>query len=138
MKQKLNTILLIDDNQPTNFFHQLVVKKADCTENCLAFQSAIEALEFLKTEKDGKYPQPDLIFLDINMPGMNGWEFLEHYNQLETSQQGKVVLVMLTTSVNPDDKKRAESLENISGFMNKHLTVEKLEEEIKKHFPDRL
>jgi CheY-like chemotaxis protein len=138
MKEKLNTILLIDDNQPTNFFHELVVKKADCAKECIAFQSGIEALEYLKTRVNGDYPQPDLIFLDINMPAMNGWEFLEEYNQLDKNQQGKVVVVMLTTSINPDDKEKASSIVEISGFMNKPLTVEMLNEEIKKHFPEKL
>lgn len=136
MKKKLNTILLIDDSEPTNFLHKIVVDDANCADECVSFLSAIEALEYLKTAKEGKFPQPDLIFLDINMPLMNGWEFIEEYNKLEDNQKGGVVVVMLTTSLNLDDKDKADTINKIAGFMNKPLTEEMLLKEIKNHFPE--
>lgn len=133
MNQKLNCILLIDDDEATNVFHRLVIEEADCAEQVIAVQSGKAALEYLISEENGKHPQPDLIFLDINMPGMNGWEFLEAYEQLDATQKGKIMIVMLTTSLNPDDEQRARGYQTITDFKSKPLTVEMLHELIKAH-----
>ena len=134
MRQKLNCILLIDDSEPTNFLHKKIIGKADCANKCVAFESAEKALHYLKSEENGHYPQPDLIFLDINMPRMNGWEFLEHYKKLPLAQQGKIVVVMLTTSLNPDDKKTAVNNGYLDDFINKPLTVDRLNNVLTKYF----
>ncbi|MRI00348.1 response regulator [Kriegella sp. EG-1] len=134
MNPFLKTVLLIDDDEATNFIHRMVIKNMNCTENIIIKENGIEALTYLTTAVDGKYPQPDLIFLDINMPAMDGWEFLEEYKNLDENQLAKTVIVMLTTSLNPDDRNRANEINGISGFMSKPLTEELLEELLKKHF----
>jgi len=134
MRALLKTILLIDDDEATNFIHQMVIKQVGCTENVVVKENGAEALEYLTSSIDGKYPQPDLILLDINMPRMDGWEFLEEYKNLDDDQLAKTVIVMLTTSLNPDDKDKANVIPVITGFMSKPLTAEMLEEILKKHF----
>lgn len=126
MKKKLNCILLIDDDEIANYINASVVKHVDCSETVVSVQSGQAALDYLTSKVEGIYPQPDLIFLDINMPGMNGWEFLEHYQKLEDSQQGKVIVVMLTSSVNPDDMEKARSMEGITEFKTKPMTEQML------------
>lgn len=121
MKNKVNCILLIDDDEPTNYLHQILLEDMNIADEIIAMQNAEEALEFLKSKDEGEYPQPDLIFLDINMPVMNGWEFLEEYNKLPESQKGKHVMIMLTTSVNPDDKQKANHDGIVQEFINKPL-----------------
>lgn len=132
MSKKINCIMLIDDNPDDNFFHERVIRKRGAANVVVTMESATEALDYLKKEKDSKEAHPDLIFLDINMPGMNGWEFLHEYKQLEPEQQSKVVVVMLTTSKNPDDKAKAEG--RISEFKSKPLTGEMLDEIMEKYF----
>lgn len=134
MSNKLNCILLIDDDEATNFVHRMVIKKAGCAEEVVAVPSGQAALEYLTSEKNGQMPKPDLIFLDINMPAMNGWEFLKEYEKLEEAQKGQVVVVMLTTSLNPDDRRNAESIEAISSFENKPLTFEILQTIVDQYF----
>jgi CheY-like chemotaxis protein len=134
MNRKLNCILLIDDDEPTNFLHKFVIEKTGFAEKCVTVQNGQEALDYLKREEDGKYPQPDLIFLDINMPRMNGWEFLDEYEKLEKAQKGNIVVVMLTTSLDPSDKEKAEKKIGINEFMSKPLTAENVEEIIKRYF----
>lgn len=136
MKRKLNCVLLIDDDQPTNFLHEYVLNKTGCTERIVAKQSGKAALEFLRSVEDGEHPQPDLIFLDINMPAMNGWEFLIEYEKLAVVQKGRIMVVMLTTSLNPDDSDNAKKKEYINGFLNKPLTVEMINDLLQKHFSD--
>jgi CheY-like chemotaxis protein len=139
MKKKLNCVLLIDDDEPTNFLHAYALEKADVTERIVTAKSGQEALDFLTSVmENGEHPQPDVIFLDINMPGMDGWEFLGLYNELNLSQQGKIVLVMLTTSLNPSDEDRAEQVPGISSFQNKPLTIDKINGMIQKYFPEQV
>ena len=138
MKKKLSCILLIDDDLPTNFINERVLRKMDCAEKIKAVQGGFEALSYLKAEDKETHPRPDLIFLDINMPGMNGWEFLEQYHLLELDQKSKVVVVMLTTSLNPDEREKAEKVSQISGFLNKPLITDGIDELLKKHFPEHL
>jgi CheY-like chemotaxis protein len=126
--------MLIDDNRDDNFFHERVIKKNNAAEFVIALQSAKEALDYLIFRTENKTPRPDLIFLDINMPGMNGWEFLHEYNRLDKQLQSKAVVIMLTTSENPDDQIKANGINVVSDFKTKPLTVEILEEVIGKYF----
>lgn len=126
MKRKLMCILFIDDDEPTNFLNKLIVDEMRCAEHVQIVHSGREALDYLTQSgayknNNNHYPRPDLIFLDINMPGMDGWEFLDHYKKLPDNQKGNIVMVMLTTSLNPDDAKAAQQYDEISGFENKPL-----------------
>ncbi len=126
MTKKLNCILLIDDDEATNYIHQKVIEEVSCAEKVVAAQSGQEALDFLNEREDWASSPVDLIFLDINMPAMNGWEFLEHYNKLDASKKAKTILVMLSTSLNPDDRENALEMDSVNGFENKPLTEEKI------------
>jgi CheY-like chemotaxis protein len=131
MKKKLRCILLIDDDEPTNFLHRLTLEQVDCTEFIQVVQSGQEALDFLK-----RSPHPDLIFLDVNMPAMDGWEFLDKYRQLPPEQKASIVMIMLTTSLNPDDEAKARSIPEVRGFENKPLRAARLRELLEDYFPD--
>lgn len=136
MKKKLHCILLVDDDLATNYIHTKVIQKAEIVEKIVAVTDGFDALEYLKEDKSEEYICPDIIFLDINMPGMDGWEFLDEYKKLDEVKKAKVVLVMLSTSLNPDDASMSKAIPSISGFKNKPLTVPLLENIIETHFPD--
>jgi CheY-like chemotaxis protein len=123
--------MLIDDDDDDNFFHQIVINEMNVTEHIEIALNGEEALLFLKKENR---IHPDIIFLDINMPKMNGWEFMDSYKELRPDQKAKVVVMMLTTSENPEDKKRAELYSEITGFNSKPLTKEMLATILEKHF----
>ena len=133
MDKKLNYVLLIDDDKLTNFVNKITVEKAAITEHIEVAQSAADALGFLLDsgthgKQGGTYAPAALIFLDIDMPGMNGWDFLEEYKNLNKEQKGDPVIVMLTASVIHDSELRAEAIAEISEYRNKPLTHEMIEE----------
>ena len=131
MPRKLNTILLVDDDEEDNYFHSIVINKLNIVNQIDVANNGLEALSYLK---DGKNSLPDVIFLDLNMPKMNGWEFLEEYKLLSPEQKAKVLIVILTTSANPDDIRRAKEMEEVSGFSTKPLSAEFLDKLIEEHF----
>jgi CheY-like chemotaxis protein len=136
MSYKLNCVLVIDDDEPTNFFSRIILEESGLVNHIVTVQSGPEALDYLaKSEVFGNedtHPSPDLIFLDINMPAMDGWEFLQRYKDMHNGH--RIILVMLTTSLFPEDKVKAKSIPEISGFENKPLTEEKVIRIIEKYF----
>lgn len=124
---KLNCILLVDDDEITNFLNKKILQNVDAAHHIVAVESGEEALDYLCGK--GKYenanlPKPDLILLDINMPGISGFEFMEEYKTLCGSQKGDMVVVMLTKSIFAHDEIRASSITEIQSFKYKPLTEE--------------
>jgi len=134
MNKKLSCIMLVDDNHADNFFHEREIKKNNKATIVITKNSGLEALNYLKSTENTENILPDLIFLDINMPGMNGWEFLNEYHLLEKGIQSKVIVIMLTTSDNPDDEAKAKNWDFISAFITKPLTKEIMEDITEKYF----
>ncbi|MEI6765829.1 MAG: response regulator [Bacteroidota bacterium] len=135
----INCILLIDDNATDNVFHQIIINDADIC-NCLNIVTGgQEGLEYIikSAEPESTRPKPDLIYLDINMPRMNGFEFLEEYEKLDSKLKTGIHIIMLTTSLNPVDKFRALADKSVMDFQNKPLTVEMLQQTAKKYFSEK-
>lgn len=126
MTKKLNCILLIDDDEATNYIHKKVIDGINCADDVVIFQSGQEALDFLNERSNWETSPIDLIYLDINMPAMNGWEFLEHYKNLDPLKKAKTILFMLSTSLNPEDREHALKIKSVNGFITKPLTEEKM------------
>lgn len=141
MKKKLNCILLVEDDEGMNYISKMFIKKAEITEHIEITWNGREAIDYLTNtgkyqRQDNIFPQPELIFLDINMPRMDGWDFLVEYQKLNDFQKGNIIIVMLTASLNPDDRAKAENISEISDFKNKPISIEMLEEIMLKFFPE--
>lgn len=132
LKKKLNCILLIDDNPDDNFFHRITLEEMDIVKRIDVAINGIDGLAHLKNEDS----PPEIIFLDINMPKMNGWEFLEQYKHLPQKNKSRTIIMMLSTSSNPDDIARAEKIKEVTGFETKPLTVEVMKDILEKYFHD--
>lgn len=118
---KIHRTMLIDDTDIDQKLYQRVLKRSGLVEEVIPFLYADEALEFLRSNASEKI---DLIFLDINMPRMNGFEFLEAATREFGDTFAHVVIVMLTTSLAPEDRERAAEFEIVRDFINKPLTIE--------------
>lgn len=135
--KKVRCVLLVDDDESDNYFHEYIIKKADICEDLKIVTDGAKALDYINNagiDDNDEYPLPDIIFLDINMPRMDGFEFLEEYNLLDERLRSGIVITMLTTSLNPHDQERALRSGKVSEFLNKPLTVEMLGEIMKKYF----
>ncbi len=138
--KNLNGILLVDDDLAINFIHTRVIQKTDINVAVKAVTNVEAAIEFLTGK--GQYEnspdtfRPGIIFLDINMPGLTGWDFMEEYHKIDEHQKAQVVVVMLTTSLNPADEERAKKDELISTFLHKPLRPETLMELAAKYFEE--
>jgi len=118
-KAKYAKVLLIDDNTLDNFVNKKLVEMNNFAEKTEVYESAQSALEYLKTEKTENLP--DIIFLDIMMPVMDGFQFLDAFEMLNQSIQKKCKIVMLSTSDSFKDLNRANKNRFVHKFLNKPL-----------------
>jgi CheY-like chemotaxis protein len=129
---KLSSILLVDDDKITNFLNQLLLNDLGVAQQVLTAENGQEALRIIQEQCESN-DCPALILLDVNMPVMNGFEFLEAYHELSYPHKQSTIVVMLTTSLHPRDVKRLTGMP-IQGFLNKPLTKVMIQELMQKHF----
>jgi CheY-like chemotaxis protein len=118
-------ILVIDDNPTDRYIAKRMAEKYHFAEEIILQESALEALEYIRSLENTPNLLPQFIFLDINMPGMNGYEFLEEYKKLSEIVRTKCIILMITTSIHPDDFMRADNNPFVFRFLNKPLDREK-------------
>jgi CheY-like chemotaxis protein len=133
---KLPCILLVDDDPVNNFLNQRLLEKLAVADQLLVALNGQEAFALLEQYCPDE-ACPALILLDVNMPVMNGFEFLHAYQQLPLDQKEAIVIIMLTTSLHPQDVERGQEL-NVAGFLSKPLTVDKVNGLLKQHFGRQL
>ena len=123
MAAPYKTCLLIDDNYIDNFVTRRILESGHFAEEIIVRQSPAEAIESLR---DGSV-RPDVIFLDIRMPMMSGFEFLQEYDKLDEDAK-RAKLFMLSSSLDPTDLKRSSENKYVTQFIHKPLTHKMLEE----------
>lgn len=120
----IQTALLIDDEQVDQILYKMVIDESGLVQNLVSFRYGHEALEFLRNPD---VAQIDVIFLDINMPRMNGFEFLEAAIAELGDVFAKIVVIMLTTSLDPSDVERAKKFAVVKDYFHKPLEKKHLE-----------
>ena len=125
-KEHLN-ILIIDDDEINNFIAAKLIAKIPLHATVNTCLNGLEGIKFIKNNLEKKEELPDIIFLDINMPVMNGWEFLDEYETIKNQISKNVAINMLSSSVYNDDISKAETYNTVNKFISKPLTVEKIQ-----------
>ncbi len=134
MGTKLNCVLLVDDDEITNFLNKQTLEDANITQNIEIAETAKDALALLECPRVEKCKSPDLILLDLNMPGLTGWDFIDEYKKIKDLYGIHSVIIILTTSTNPDEKQKAYLIDEVAGFKSKPLTYSMINEIIQEHF----
>lgn len=121
-------ILLVEDEDINNYIAARLIQKALPGAAVTACLHGREAMELLAEMKHDPSKLPDIILLDINMPVMNGWQFLDEYNRRKIDPEGKSAIFILSSSVYSEDINRARSYPAVKDFICKPLNVTKIRE----------
>jgi CheY-like chemotaxis protein len=128
-KTRYKYVMLLDDSELDNFINRKVIESAYFAEKVFVNTSGISALEFFRNMMETSVEMlPEVIFIDINMPMMDGFQFIENLRSLLQDSISRMRLVILTSSVNPEDQLEAERKFKGITFLNKPLTKEMLDQ----------
>lgn len=123
--------MLIDDNEIDNLINQKMIEAANICDHIYTHSGAKSAIEFLKNIEKlgeaGKPVLPEIIFLDIDMPLMDGFQFLDEFDKLSEETKTRCRIIMLTSSINPQDVNKSHKYSCVKQYINKPLTQKNLE-----------
>ena len=128
--KKINTVCIIDDDDIYKFTTSHLLKKTDLVNKIILFSNGLKAINFLKDEIGNKENIPDILFLDVNMPVMDGWEFLEEYLLIKPMIPKTVAIYMVSSSVDEKDVLKAKSISTLSGYLVKPISSQNIMEVI--------
>ncbi len=123
---RFDNILLVEDDPITVMVCDRIIKMSGFSNEVLTKANGQEALDHLKELISSHSKLPDIIFLDINMPVMNGWDFLEEFEQVKQGLPHFPRIFILSSTVDPEDYKKAGEFSTVEGFISKPLTKEHL------------
>jgi CheY-like chemotaxis protein len=124
--KRVNMVMLVDDNETDNFIHQRVIELTGFTENIIIKDTGKTALDYLHLHKDKLEKLPDIIFLDLNMPVLDGFGFLSEFQKFSEEIKNKCKIVVLTSSNNKNDFDHVEKYKFVKNYLTKPLTEEYL------------
>lgn len=119
---------IIDDDSLYQFGMKRMLHHIKVETEIKQFQNGLEGIEYLRQNKDEKSNLPDIIFLDINMPVMNGWQFLDSFIALQLPASKQITIYMITSSVDNAEILKAASYKEIKNYIIKPISFDNLKE----------
>lgn len=126
MQNNKITLCLIDDDDIFQFTFKRLLRNLDFIESIIMFSNGAQALEYFQEKSKNSEPFPEIIFVDINMPIMDGWQFIKEYKNLNSELINKSDLYLLSSSINPDESLKAKEFQVIKTFLIKPISVEQV------------
>lgn len=130
---KIKQVMVIDDDSINNIIFKKIADLCEFAEEVITFISAVDALDYLKNVSEKGLTPPNIIFLDIRMPIVNGWEFLDEFEEINPELFSNTAIYMLTSSSEQSDINRSKNYQQISDYIVKPLVTEKLREIQSRH-----
>lgn len=131
--EKAEIICIVDDDEVYQFSVTRTIKAANIVKKILIFSDGEEVFEFLQDNISKKEELPDIIFLDINMPYMDGWEFLDYYTKIKPNLPKKITVYLVSSSVSEKDQVKAQAISDVSDYIVKPITIEDFRTAIEKY-----
>lgn len=128
----LKNLTIVDDDDIFVFLTTKIIEQTNLVDLIKVFGNGLDAINFLKENKNNVDALPDIILLDLSMPIMNGWQFLEKYNKLNPTIGKKITIYICSSSISPDEITRAKTISEVSDYIIKPITKDKLIDLIKK------
>ena len=122
----MNTLAIVDDDEIAQILIKEMVEKHQLANEIILFSDVETAIDYLGKITD-ENNIPDVLFLDINLPGLDGWDFLVEYEGIKPHLSKSMIIYMLSSSISNSDMVRAESNSNVKGYISKPLTLDKLQ-----------
>jgi len=132
-----NNIMLVDDDEIFTFIIKKIIEESQLSNHIDIFINGLEAINFLEANATAAEKLPEVIFLDLSMPVLDGWGFLEEYIELKPKLAKKITLYIISTSVSPLDFEKAKKYSDVTDFIVKPMAKERFVEIIKELSRDK-
>jgi CheY-like chemotaxis protein len=129
--KKIDTLCLVDDDDIFQFLTQKVIEETNLVKQIQIFSNGLEAMNYLKSEANNPEKLPEIILLDLTMPIMDGWEFLEEYMLLQPRLGKQIIVYVVSSSIAPIDVQKAKSISAVTDYVIKPITKDRFTELIK-------
>jgi len=126
--KKYKTVLMIDDNDIDGFVTKKIIEKSGFAKNVILKKSAVKALEYLKSNDSSRKNFPDIIFLDLRMPEMDGFKFLDEFEKLNNDSSNNCKIVVFSSSIDTDDYNRVKNNKFVKKYIRKPISMEAIKE----------
>ena len=124
---KINTVCVIDDDKIYSFAIKHIINRSGIAENIIFFNNGRVAMDFLNQQIQQRHSLPDLILLDLNMPVLDGWQFLEEFETIKNALKNTIPIYIVSSSIDEEEHSRARSIKSVNDFITKPITISTLQ-----------
>ncbi|WP_291130805.1 response regulator [Flavobacterium sp. UBA7682] len=127
MKQ-IELLALVDDDDTFIFITKKIIEKTNHVKEVKVFNNGLDALNYLKDNLNTQYKLPEIIFLDLSMPIMDGWQFLDEFTSIESNNVKKIIIYICSSSISPHDIMKAKKISAVTDYIIKPVTKDRFTE----------